>query len=237
MSDKEIPDIVVVVGDSGTIAVSPEQAAIKPKFPLIVEEHSASEVELKPVVGEAGPLGHLAVLRPAQGRIERYRVVKQLANGQVAYIDPTVESDQKYFLGITTDNAASGRPVSVCTEGILSSPEWDWTLGPVHADVNGVLTQNFTATSFEVATALSDTTLRIKQIVTATLPETTNTTIVWDSGPASTQWNIVHNLERYPTVTVVDSARNIIHADIVYLDINTVQVNFAFATGGQAYIV
>lgn len=55
------------------------------------------------------------------------------------------------------------------------------------------------------------------------------------SVPAST-WNIEHGLEKYPSVTVVDSAGNEVVGDCEYIDDNNVVVTFSNAFSGKAYL-
>lgn len=52
----------------------------------------------------------------------------------------------------------------------------------------------------------------------------------------SKTWMIVHNLGRYPSVTVVDSAGSEVIGDVIYLDNSTVKVSFESAFGGKAYL-
>lgn len=67
--------------------------------------------------------------------------------------------------------------------------------------------------------------------------EAGNQTYEWQSPASTTSWNISHNLGRYPTVTTVDSGGTQFLGTITYIDINTLRVDFAFATGGTAYLV
>ena len=53
---------------------------------------------------------------------------------------------------------------------------------------------------------------------------------------ASETWTVTHNLHRKPSVTIVDSSDNIIHANIVYNSENKLTITFNGATSGKAYI-
>jgi hypothetical protein len=53
---------------------------------------------------------------------------------------------------------------------------------------------------------------------------------------ASATWNITHNLNKYPSVTIVNSAGDEVIGDVNYPSINTVQINFSAANGGKAYL-
>lgn len=52
--------------------------------------------------------------------------------------------------------------------------------------------------------------------------------------PASV-WRIVHNLGYYPSITVVDSADNVVYGEASYIDINTVEIEFASSFSGKVY--
>ncbi len=49
-------------------------------------------------------------------------------------------------------------------------------------------------------------------------------------------WNVVHNLNKYPAVSVVDSAYEEVIGEVVYIDANNLQVKFTAPFSGQAYI-
>lgn len=49
-------------------------------------------------------------------------------------------------------------------------------------------------------------------------------------------WTVSHGLGKYVAVEVVDSGNSVLYADVVYIDTNTVQINFAAATSGKVYV-
>jgi hypothetical protein len=53
--------------------------------------------------------------------------------------------------------------------------------------------------------------------------------------PAST-WDIVHNLGRFPSVTVVDSANTQVEGDVTYVSANEITVGFTGGFAGEAYL-
>lgn len=59
---------------------------------------------------------------------------------------------------------------------------------------------------------------------------------VHEQGVASAVWTVQHNLDKYPSVTVVDSAENEIVAEVEYIDKNTVQITMIGASKGRAYL-
>lgn len=52
----------------------------------------------------------------------------------------------------------------------------------------------------------------------------------------SNTWEIEHNLNKYPSVTVVDSGDNVLHTEVVYIDKNNLEVRFVASTSGKAYL-
>lgn len=53
---------------------------------------------------------------------------------------------------------------------------------------------------------------------------------------AANPWFINHNLNKYPSVTVVDSAGTQGFCSVTYVDANNVQLNFAAPFAGKAYL-
>lgn len=53
---------------------------------------------------------------------------------------------------------------------------------------------------------------------------------------ASDIWEIKHDLNKYPSVTVVDSANSVVIGDVAYIDENNVRLTFSGAFSGKAYL-
>lgn len=53
---------------------------------------------------------------------------------------------------------------------------------------------------------------------------------------ASDVWEIKHDLNKYPSVTVVDSADSVVIGDVTYIDENNVRLTFSDAFSGKAYL-
>ena len=60
-------------------------------------------------------------------------------------------------------------------------------------------------------------------------------TYIHDQAISSDVWVIEHNLGRYPSVTVVDSAENVVEGDYTYLDENRVILKFNSSFVGKAF--
>ena len=61
-------------------------------------------------------------------------------------------------------------------------------------------------------------------------------TYVFDQGVAATTWTVTHNLNKYPSVTVVDSAGTTVDCTVTYISSNECQLNFNAAFKGKAYL-
>lgn len=61
-------------------------------------------------------------------------------------------------------------------------------------------------------------------------------TFVFEQGIASTTWDIVHNLNKKPNITLVDSSGRVFEAVKDYVDNNHVIVTLLSATTGKAYL-
>ena len=48
-------------------------------------------------------------------------------------------------------------------------------------------------------------------------------------------WSIQHNLNKFPSVTVVDSGGSVVVGETVYIDNNNIQITFSSAFSGKAY--
>jgi len=62
------------------------------------------------------------------------------------------------------------------------------------------------------------------------------TTFTHTQGPLAAVWTITHNLNRFPSVTVIDSGNSVIIPDVHYDSANQVTVSFGAATSGKAYL-
>lgn len=59
---------------------------------------------------------------------------------------------------------------------------------------------------------------------------------VFDMAIASDLWTIEHNLDKYPSVSVVDSGGNIVCGIVHYIDKNSLTIEFNGAFTGKAYL-
>lgn len=58
----------------------------------------------------------------------------------------------------------------------------------------------------------------------------------YNQGTPSDVWEITHNLKKYPSVTVVDSANTVVYGEVVYDDLNRLHIIFSSEFSGKAYL-
>jgi len=61
-------------------------------------------------------------------------------------------------------------------------------------------------------------------------------TFVFTQGVPATVWNIQHNLNNFPSVSVINNNNVIINGEVTYIDNNNVQLNFSAGFTGKAYL-
>lgn len=61
-------------------------------------------------------------------------------------------------------------------------------------------------------------------------------TYIYNMPTPSSVWTITHNLDKYPSVTIVDSAGSVVMGDITYTSKSTIKVTFSAAFSGTAYL-
>lgn len=53
---------------------------------------------------------------------------------------------------------------------------------------------------------------------------------------ASNSWIIIHNLGKYPSATIVDSAGTMVVGEVEYISLNEIRIYFNAAFSGKAYL-
>ena len=61
-------------------------------------------------------------------------------------------------------------------------------------------------------------------------------TYVHSQGEASAEWIIEHNMDNYPSVTVVNSAEEVVIGNITYITANKIKIEFKSAFKGKAFL-
>lgn len=50
-------------------------------------------------------------------------------------------------------------------------------------------------------------------------------------------WRLEHNMNCYPSVTIVDSGDNLVMGDVAYINMNVIEVTFCAPFSGKALLV
>lgn len=66
--------------------------------------------------------------------------------------------------------------------------------------------------------------------------EAISKTFVFEQAIPSNIWHIQHNLNKYPSVSIVDSAGSVVMGDVLYVDKNKVVLTFIGQFNGKAYL-
>ena len=61
-------------------------------------------------------------------------------------------------------------------------------------------------------------------------------TFIFTQSTAANVWIVNHNLDKYPSVTVVDSGDNVVYGGVTYNNANNLTITFSSAFSGKAYI-
>lgn len=68
------------------------------------------------------------------------------------------------------------------------------------------------------------------------LDNVTKASFIFEQYLASSIWEIQHDLNRFPSVTVVDSAGNEIISEVIYIDNNNIKIVFKASFKGKAFL-
>ncbi len=92
-------------------------------------------------------------------------------------------------------------------------------------------------TTLSTSNALMVVTSETEKLATiSTLADVVDKHYVHNQSSSAATWNITHNLNKYPSVTVVDSAGTVVAGDITYVGANSLTVTFRSAFSGKAYL-
>jgi hypothetical protein len=88
---------------------------------------------------------------------------------------------------------------------------------------NALITKNFTALS--MANYINKT-----QLIDV------DKRFVYNQDTPSSEWNIKHDLKKFPSVTVIDSAGSTVIGEITHVDANNLKLTFSASFSGKAYL-
>ena len=69
-----------------------------------------------------------------------------------------------------------------------------------------------------------------------TLPAQGVPTFIFTQAVAATVWNVTHNLGKFPSITVIDTANTVVTGEYTYIDNSNVTLKFSAAFAGKAYL-
>ncbi len=61
-------------------------------------------------------------------------------------------------------------------------------------------------------------------------------TFVFNQSIPSATWDIFHNLDRFPSVTVIDSSETVVIGTVKYTNADNIEITFSAAFSGTAYL-
>ena len=61
-------------------------------------------------------------------------------------------------------------------------------------------------------------------------------TFIFNQAVAATTWNVNHNLGKFPSITVIDTANTVVTGEYTYTDNNNVTLTFSAGFAGKAYL-
>lgn len=61
-------------------------------------------------------------------------------------------------------------------------------------------------------------------------------TYIHTQNSASDHWFVNHKMQKYPSVSIVDTAGTVVVGDVVYIDDNNVELYFSAPFSGTAYL-
>ena len=119
--------------------------------------------------------------------------------------------------------------LKISHEDILNNDALD--LHPISA-ITGLQDQLDTK---DTVTSVNEKLTNLSNELEAKIVTATNTYVFIQSIPSSV-WEINHNLNKVPSVTVVDSAGSIVMGEINYIDMNNITITFSGAFSGKALL-
>lgn len=118
--------------------------------------------------------------------------------------------------------------------------------------VDSILTQNANpggttlnvAGNISITGTLADSNASVGtngQVLTSTVTgiawaDNIQATFEFTQGVPATTWNITHNLNKFPSITVIDTGNTVVTGEYNYTSKNTVTLTFSAAFAGKAYL-
>lgn len=163
--------------------------------------------------------------------------------------DITLRGTLNMNIGDTVDvrlKTDTGTVNVLCSQGTLTATA---TIGGTAASILDNLGSTAAPTSNDDATqgyTVGSHWIDIANDIVYVCTDSTNGAAVWKLVSASSYihnqvassatWNIAHNLNKYPSVTIVDAGNIVVVGDVQYTDLNNLVVTFSGGVTGKAYL-
>lgn len=141
---------------------------------------------------------------------------------------------------LTSENAGTG--ISITGSGAnvkinstaISQVEWGDITGDIQDQTD--LQQELNTKQGTLESGVNIKTINNISILGSGNLEVTNVTYTYEQGVASDTWVIEHNLNKFPSVAVIDSAGNMIECSVFYASANSCTLSMNGAFKGKAYL-
>lgn len=107
----------------------------------------------------------------------------------------------------------------------------------------GRIQTRVTAKGSTLSVSSTSTAVRVTQVTQGltgqpgdTLPGTGDSSYRHDQSPAAVEWVIDHNLGKWPSVTIIDSAGDEVEGEVNFVNQNRVIATFSAAFSGSAFV-
>lgn len=161
---------------------------------------------------------------------------------------PTNTSDLTNDSGFITSAQAPVQSVAGKT-GIVTLSKSDVGLGDVENKSSATIRGEITSSNVTTALGFTPENIANKGVVNgyasldsngkiplSQIPDATFNTYTYYQITPSDNWVIKHNLNRRPSVTIVDSSGNVVVGEVKYIDNNTINISLVGVFAGTAYL-
>ena len=95
---------------------------------------------------------------------------------------------------------------------------------------------NKTVVAIDVTADNENRTITLTYRDTLSIQDTYKFSHIHNQTVSSSTWNITHNLNKYPSVSVVDSSNEEVIGEVVYINSNSLTVKFSAPFSGKAFL-
>ena len=148
----------------------------------------------------------------------------------------SITTMQLSIVDVSGQNVVKFMEYLVCNNILISKQNQISTFGHYtidsYTDNGGFYTLNLTNLKGEGA--LEDK--AVYDFALFTLASQGSPTFIFTQGAPATTWNILHNLGKFPSITVIDTGDTVVTGQYEYKDNNNVTLTFSAGFAGKAYL-